>query len=164
MAAFNKLDALRLTDDGDQLRAVLAMEQEMGRIRRAIRALPQGWRGQVRGWARNASTDLRALWQEERDRSPEGAPTFEDVATLVGLLRNHDGPAAPLNAAVQAGYLTSQDATKISTYAVTWAEEDDPRERVSRGLRPMQDALDAFVRKANRVLHPEESEEDSGEA
>ncbi|MFD3844022.1 hypothetical protein ACFWWC_48855 [Streptomyces sp. NPDC058642] len=161
VAAFNKLDTLMLTDDGNQVRVILTVGQEMSRIRYAARALPQDWRSQARSWARNASTDLRARWQEERDRSPDGAPTFEDVAALVGLLRDHDDPAAPLNAAVQAGYLTSQDASKISTYAVTWAEEDDPRERVSRGLLPMQDALDAFVRKANRVLHPEESEEDS---
>jgi len=164
VAAFNKLDALMLTSDGDQLRAILAVGQEMDRIRRAARALPQDWRSQAWGWARDALTDLRARWQEERDRLPEGAPAFEDVAALVGLLRDHGEPAAPLNAAVQAGYLTSQDASKISTYAVTWAEEDDPRERVLRGLLPMQEALDAFVRKANRVLHPEESEEDSGEA
>ncbi|MBE8477493.1 hypothetical protein [Streptomyces justiciae] len=105
VAAFNKLDALMLTSDGDQLRAVLALGQEMDQIRRAARALPQDWRSQARGWAGNASPDLRAHWQEERDRLPEGAPTFEDVATLVSLLRDHGDPAAPLNAAVQAGYL-----------------------------------------------------------
>ncbi|PNG93790.1 hypothetical protein SMF913_29255 [Streptomyces malaysiensis] len=166
VAAFNKLFALRRTDDGAQFEAVLAVEQELERIRAAALAVPKEWRGRAQAWASDAAADdaraLRARWQEERDRSPDEAPRYEVVARLVALIADDGSPTA-LNTAVQAGYLTSQQASKIITYTMTWAE-DDPLQRVLHELVPMHDALDAFVREANRVLHPEEYGEDCGES
>ncbi|MET8631779.1 hypothetical protein [Streptomyces sp. NPDC004680] len=159
VAAFNKLDALKSARAGDQFDAVMAVEREIERIRHATRILPPHWQARARAWARDASMDLRARWQEERGRSPNEAPAYERVAMLVALIRDDSALNASLSAAVQAGYLTAQEAAKITMYTVKWAEEDDIRDRVLRGLMPMHAALDTFVRKANRILHPEESEE-----
>jgi hypothetical protein len=164
VAAFNKLDGLRETEDGRQFETVLAVDQELERIRSAALMLPRDWRGRAQAWASDVSTDsgpLRARWEEEHNRSPDETPAYEVVARLVALFSDDGSPTA-LSRAVQAGHLTAQEASKITTYTVTWAE-DDPRQRVLRELVPMHKALDKFVREANRVLHPEESEDDSAE-
>jgi len=162
VAAFNKLEALRRTDESHQIEAALAVEQQLAQIRRTAWLLPPSWRARARAWAGDASSDLRAHWQAERDRSPNEAPAYEDLAALVELITVDGNPATPLSAALQAGYLSNQDVSKIVMYVVTWAEEEDPRNRVLRGLMPMRAALDEFVKKANRTLHPEESDEDYG--
>ena len=164
MAAFNKLEKLRWTHDDHQREAIVAVDQALERIRRAARGLPPDWRFVAQGWTGNASTELRARWEEECALSPGEAPAYEDVAALAELIRDGGDPDAPLNAAVEAGYLSDRDASRITSYTVTWPEEDDPRQRVRRGLFPMGDALKAFVKEANRVLHPEEFEEDSGDS
>ncbi len=161
VAAFSRLEGLKLAGDGHRFDAAVAVERELEQVRGAARVLPQEWRARAQVWASDDSTNAerRARWQEDHHSSPDETPAYEDVAKLVDLLSDDGAPTA-LSTAVQAGYLTSMDASKLTAYAVTWAESDT-RQRVLRQLVPMHEALDKFVREASRVLHPEEAEEDS---
>ncbi|MEU5953091.1 hypothetical protein [Streptomyces sp. NPDC047525] len=158
--AFGKLDELRLTDDGHHFEQVLEMEREMAAIRRAARNVPAGeWRHHAHIWASEPGVNVREQWREERDRNPEGAPAYEEVSALVDVLRDDD-PHSAMEAAVQAGQLDRRDVSRIVSHVVKFPDHD-PLGMVRATLIPASEGLEAFVKEAGRVLHPEEHIGDS---
>jgi hypothetical protein len=152
--AFNKLDEHRFSSAGQLSEAVLHVDRHVERIRRAAGRLSPEWRMLARGWS--GVSDLQERWEEERSRFPSEAPALEDLAALVALLRDDAQPDA-LNEAVRLGLLSQRDAERIASYSVQWPDEE-PLERVRQQLRPMGEALSAFIREARLVLHPSEVE------